>query len=257
MKKLILSLSILAAVTSANAQTYATNWTATDCNSTSHTLFNTLDSGKIIVFIWVMPCGSCINGAKAAYNAVQSFATSNPGKVRMYMADDLGDATCSYLQSWVTSNTIGSLSNMTIFSNAGNVIDENDFGGTGMPHTIVMGGTDHKIYYNKKNSATNDQPGITAAINSALATVGVSEVTESADFTVLPNPATDVVTIDGMKNISRIEVVSVSGQAVRSEKIGTGKTTVQVSLSGLAAGIYLIKATDFHGNTSIQKIVKQ
>lgn len=257
MKKLILSLSLLAAVTAANAQTYATNWTATDCNSVSHTLFNTLDSGKIIVFVWVMPCASCKNGAKAAYNAVQSFATTNPGKVRMYMADDLGDASCSSLQSWVTSNSIGSLSNMTIFSNAGNVIDENDFGGTGMPHVIVMGGTDHKIYYNTKNSATNDQPGITAAVNSALSALSVSGAPVAANFSVSPNPATDVVTIDGLNGISKIEVVSVSGKTVRTEKIGSGKTSVQFSLSGLAAGLYLVKATDLEGNTSIQKLVKQ
>jgi len=257
MKKLILSISLLAAVTAANAQTYATNWTATDCNSVSHTLFNTLDSGKIIVFIWVMPCASCKNGAKAAYDAVQSFATSHPGKVRMYMADDLGDASCSSLQNWVTTNSIGTLSNMTIFSNAGNVIDENDFGGTGMPHVIVMGGTDHKIYYNKKNSATNDLTGITAAINTAMSTVTVDELSGNGKYSVLPNPASDLVTIDGLTNVARIELVSVSGKTVRTEKVAAGRTSVQISLSGLAAGMYLIKATDAEGNTSIQKLVKQ
>lgn len=257
MKKLILSISLLAAVTAANAQTYATNWTATDCNSVSHTLFNTLDSGKIIVFIWVMPCASCKNGAKAAYDAVQSFATSHPGKVRMYLADDLGDASCSGLSSWVSSNSVGSTANMSIFSNAGNVIDENDFGGTGMPHVIVMGGTDHKIYYNKKNSATNDLTGITAAINTAISTLGVEETSGSAKFSVLPNPANDLVTINGLSNVARIDVVSVSGKAVRTEKVAAGRTSVQISLSGLAAGMYLIKATDAQGNTSIQKLVKQ
>lgn len=257
MKKLILSISLLAAVTAANAQTYATNWTATDCNSVSHTLFNTLDSGKIIVFVWVMPCASCKNGAKAAYDAVQSFATSNPGKVRMYLADDLGDASCSTLSNWVATNSVGSPANMTIFSNAGNVIDENDFGGTGMPHVIVMGGTDHKIYYNKKGSLTNDLTGITAAVNTAMSALSVGEATNDAKFSVLPNPANDVITVEGLTNIAKIEVVSVSGKTVRTEKVAAGRTSAQLSLSGLAAGMYLVKATDINGNTSIQKLVKQ
>ncbi|MBE2289220.1 MAG: T9SS type A sorting domain-containing protein [Chitinophagaceae bacterium] len=257
MKKLILSISLLAAVTAANAQTYATNWTATDCNSVSHTLFNTLDSGKIIVFIWVMPCASCKNGAKAAYDAVQSFATSHPGKVRMYLADDLGDASCSGLSSWVSSNSVGSTANMTIFSNAGNVIDENDFGGTGMPHVIVMGGTDHNIYYNKKGSLTNDLTGITAAVNTAMSALSVGEAANNAKFSVLPNPANDVITVEGLNNVTKIDVVSVSGKTVRIEKVAAGKTSVQFSLSGLASGMYLVKATDINGNTSIQKLVKQ
>ncbi len=259
MKKLLITASLLLATFGmTNAQTTATNFTAQDCSSTNRTLFTELNNGKIVVLVWVMPCGSCINGAKAAYNAAQSFATSNPGKVLYYLADDLGDATCSDLSTWITSNSIGNVSNMTLFSNAGNVIKESDFGGTGMPHVVVVGGTDHKIYYNKKNNATNDQAGITTAISSAISgTTGISSVTNEVKFSVSPNPANETMTITSTKAIEKIVVLSLTGQVMKEETFANGKVNPSIALSGISAGIYTVKVTDISGKSGIQKIVKE
>jgi len=257
MRNLITSIALMLAAAISNAQTTATNWTATDCSSVSHTLFTELDAGNIIVFIWVMPCGSCVNGAKAAYNAVQSFATSHPGKVRYYIADDLGDASCTTLTSWITSNTIGATSNMTIFSNAGNVINEADFGGTGMPHVIVMGGTDHKIHYNKKNSLTNDQPGITAAINTALGALSTPVITSENSVSVVPNPATGVITVSYASAVQQVSVTSVTGEIVRNVTFENGKMNPTVNLADVAPGIYFVKVKDNDGKTFVKEVVKQ
>lgn len=259
MKKILIAVSlILASFGMTNAQTTATNWTAQDCGSTNRTLFTELDNGKIVVLVWVMPCGSCVNGAKAAYNAVQSFAASNPGKVLYYLADDLGDASCSDLSTWITSNSIGNLSNMTLFSNAGNVIKESDFGGTGMPHVVVIGGTDHRIYYNKKNSATNDQSGITTAISNAIsATTGISSVSNEVKFSVSPNPVHETVTITSTKAIEKVVVLSMTGQVIKEETFTHGNNNPSIALSGIAAGVYTIKVTDVSGKSGIQKIVKK
>lgn len=240
-----------------NAQTTATNWTAQDCNSVNHTLFNALDSGKAVVMVWVMPCGSCVNGAKAAYNAAQSFASRKPGKVLYYIADDMGDASCSTLNTWITSNSIGSLSNMTVFSNAGNVINENDFGGTGMPHVVVMGGTDHKVYYNTKNAATNDLAGITNAIDSVFAGLNVTNLENSNRFSVSPNPVTTSFTINHSEPVKNITVTSVTGQLVKEETFSKGKMNPVINIAGIAAGVYTVKVTDMEGQTCMQKIVKE
>ncbi len=256
MKKIVTSVALMLAAAISNAQT-AINWTAIDCSSVSHTLFTELDAGKVIVFTWVMPCGSCTNGAKAAYNAVQSFATSNPGKVRCYLADDMGDDNCAAISSWITTNSVGSLSNMTIFGNAGNLIKESDFGGSGMPHVIVMGGTDHHIYYNQKNSLTNDLAGITAAINSAISTLGTSELSGKVSFLVTPNPATELIHVSNAKAIGRVVISTVAGQVVKDEAYGKGKADVSISLAGMASGIYVVKVTDIDGKSGVQKFVKQ
>ena len=225
MKKFITTTAMVIAATCAIAQTNATNWTAPDCNSTSHTLFNELDNGKIIVFAWVMPCGSCVGPSTTAYNVVQSFATSNPGQVLFYLADDLGDASCSTLTSWINSNSIGNTANMTIFSNSGNVISEANFGGTGMPHIVVMGGTDHKIYFNKKNSQAN--------------------------------PVNENLSVSYTKAIKKITVTAVNGQVVKEETYATGKMNPSINISQAASGMYMIKITDIDDKTGIQKIVKQ
>ena len=247
----------LAAFTYSHAQT-ATNWTAQDCNSASHTLFTDLDAGKVVVMVWVMPCASCVNGATAAYNAAQSFASAYPGKVVYYLADDMGDASCSTLNTWITSNSIGNLSNMTVFSNAGNVIKESDFGGSGMPHVAVIGGgAQHKIYFNKMNSAANDQTGITTAIASAIAGAGVEQTTTAVRFSVAPNPAKENITVNYTNPIKKITIMTVTGQVLKTEDFGTGRINPTITLSRLANGVYTIKITDTYDQTGIQKIVKE
>jgi hypothetical protein len=258
MKNIFTSFALLVlSSTISNAQTTATNWTAPDCSAASHTLFTELDAGKVIVFTWVMPCGTCIAPAKAAYNVVQSYATSNPGQVLFYMADDLGDANCTTLTNWVNTNSIGDPTKMTIFSNAGNLINENDFGGTGMPHTVVMGGTNHQIYFNKKNSAANDGPGLQAAINSALGTTSVADINNAISFSVSPNPVRSDITIKSTKAVSKVAIMSLNGQVVKEEVYTTAKVNPSINVSQLAAGVYMLKVTDADNRTGIQKIVKQ
>ena len=111
MKKILstLSMALMLCSTISNAQT-AADFTALDCNGVSHNLYTDLGAGKVIVVTWVMPCGSCIGGAASAYNAVQSFATSNPGKVFNYLVDDAGSS-CSSLASWAMANGIDALLN--------------------------------------------------------------------------------------------------------------------------------------------------
>jgi hypothetical protein len=255
MKKLLLALSVLA-FSNLKAQTTATNWTATDCNSVSHTLFNELDSGYVIVFVWVMPCGSCVNASTTAYNVVQSFASSHPGKVRYYIADDFGD-NCANLSGWISMNSIGNAANMTMFDNNGVPIDENDFGGTGMPHVVVMGGPNHQIFFNKKNSQANDQAGIQAAINSAIAATNVREMKTEGSFAILPNPASDVLHIAYDKNVKKIAVIAANGQVVKEEVYKAGKKNPSVNIAQLPAGVYTVRLTDVDGKTGVSKVVKQ
>ena len=258
MRKIITAIAILCGTfTIANAQSTATNWTAVDCTGTSHTLFDDLDSGKIVVLVWVMPCGACDAGSKMAYNAVQSFATSHPGKVVYYLADDLGDAGCPALSAFASGNGIGP-KNVTIFSNAGEVIDEDDFGGTGMPHVVVMGGTDHKIYFNERGTDTEDQAEITNAIDSVLnITTGVAGVANQINFTVGPNPLKDNIAISYDGNVSKVAVISMSGQVVKEISFATPVVNPRVSIDALPAGMYHVKMSDDKGKHGVVKVVVQ
>ncbi|WP_276133075.1 T9SS type A sorting domain-containing protein [Polluticoccus soli] len=257
MKKIFTAAMLVAASAIANAQTTAPNWTANDCSSASHTLHTELDNGKVIVFVWVMPCGSCVNASKTAFTAVQNFATSHPGRVLFYLADDLGDASCSALSSWATSNNIGDVTKMTFFDNAGNAINMNGFGSTGMPKVVVMGGNDHKIFFNKNNSAANDATGINNAIASAIdAATSVSEVASAIKFSVSPNPVADRLTINYNKPVKQVVITAVNGQVVKQLEFGS-KMDPAVDMTGVTPGVYLVKITGANGESGIQKIVKQ
>ena len=100
MKKLSIAILTILCSGISFAQTTATDFTTNDCAGVSHTLFSELDAGKIIVAAFVMPCGSCSAPSLAAYNAVQSYAISNPNTVYFYLVDDAANTTCASLTSW-------------------------------------------------------------------------------------------------------------------------------------------------------------
>ena len=257
MKQIVTSLALVLSAATMNAQTTATNFTAKDCNGTNHTLFDELNAGKVVVLAWVMPCGSCIGPAKTAYNVVQNFAATNPGKVLFYMSDDFGNSTCLNLTNWIANEGIGDASKMTLFDNAGNTIDENNFGGTGMPHVVVMGGPNHEIFFNKRNNNAKDSLGITSAINSAIVATSVADLNNEIAFSVAPNPAKGHVVITYDKAISRITITSVTGQVVKEQNFAAGSINPSLDIAGLANGTYMLRVTDADNKTGVQKIVKQ
>ena len=167
MKNYLLTL-ILAGVTSVSVAQTAVNFTCNDCAATSHDLYTELNAGKVIVLCWVMPCGACTGPALTTYNVVQSYQANNPNTVFMYLCDDYGNTTCASLNSW--ANNIG-VTNTIRFSNS--AIDMMDYGSTGMPKIVVVGGSNHTVYYNSNN--TVDATNLQNAINSALLATGINE----------------------------------------------------------------------------------
>jgi hypothetical protein len=146
------------------AQTTATDFTTNDCNGVSHNLFSELDAGNVIVISWVMPCFGCIAPSLEAYYAVQSFATSHPGRVHFYIASDDGLDPCSSFINW------GSNNNMplnTTFNSVDTIPNMYDYGAPGMPKVVVLGGASHLIYYNENNAQPTFN-GVQTAITNAL-----------------------------------------------------------------------------------------
>jgi hypothetical protein len=255
MKKILLTLLLsLTCASILNAQTTAANFTATDCNSTSHTLHTELDNGKVIVLVWVMPCVSCINDAKGAYDAVQAFASSHPGQVLYYLIDDYGNASCATLNSWANQYGIGT--NRTVFDNVGVPINEANYGGSGMPHVMVVGGgTAHTVFFNQLNGS-NNQAAIQTAISQALtATTVVNVNSENVPVTVYPNPAKGDISVSyslpRSSNV-KIDVVSVTGSIVKtvSKEQSTGKHETNIDLSGVSNGVYFVRVRTEIGTTT-------
>jgi hypothetical protein len=250
-KNILISLAMLISSISF-AQTTATNFNCNDCVGTNHDLFTELNSGKVIVLVWVMPCATCIAPSRTAYDDVQSYASSNPGRVIFYLVDDKADTPCNTLTSW--GNTNG-MPNAVKFSNA--TINPADYGNVGMPKIIVLGGTSHTVFYNEDDG--NNLAGIDPAINQALASTGIVENNDIIySVNVFSNTknkgatiAFDLVKADAVS----IDIIDITGKQINvfpSANQTAGKHEIQIDLGSFDDGLYFVKLNV--GNTA--KVVK-
>ena len=75
-------------------------------------------------------------------------------------------------------------------------------------------------------------------------------------FTVYPNPVKDVVTISNTEaSISAIEITDLNGRVVKNMNV-TSISDVQVTVSDLSQGVYMMKITSDKG-TATKKIIKE
>jgi len=138
----------------------AVDFTTNDCNGVQHHLFSELDAKTIVVMAWVMPCGTCVADPLATLSIVQSYNSSHPEQVVFYLVDDYANTSCSGLDAWAVFYGLGGA---TKFSDP--AISMSDYGVDGMPKIVVLGGEDHRVYFNKNSSID----GVQDAINQALA----------------------------------------------------------------------------------------
>ena len=109
------------------------SFTANDCNSISYNLFAELDAGKVVVVAFVMPCSACIGPSLTAYNVATSFASSNPGRVKFFLSDDLANTSCSIVSGWATNNNI---TPDAVFSSTDFI--ETQYGAEAMPKVVDL-----------------------------------------------------------------------------------------------------------------------
>lgn len=245
MKKLY-SILLVAFFLTVKSQT-ATNFNLNDCAGNPHDLFTELNSGKVIVICWVMPCASCIGPSLSAYTTVQSYQSTYPNKVYFYLVDDYGNTSCSSLNGWAVANSMPSA---ITFSNTTptQAINMNHYGGAGMPKIVVIGGSSHTVFDNQNNTLNSTQ--FTNAINQAItaSSIGIDEKNASkTTVSVFPNPANnDRFTISytlTKSNTVNIEIYNVLGAKVKNiinEYQNSGKHEISVEHE-LKNGIYMVE----------------
>lgn len=230
------------------SQTVAPDFTAVDCDGTSHNLYTELNAGKIVILVWVMPCWGCISGAQNADSTVESMSSLNPNGVLLWFIDDGPPSDCDYVEDWLSD--IG-LKKQTVFGNYNNEINQDDYGGAGMPHIVVVG-TDKNIYYNDYNGSGEDVgEGLQAAINVAT---NVKEAVKEP-IAIYPNPILNTIKIESPVAMQRITITSISGQLLQEVPIDNVQQTI-VDLSNFAPGTLVLKITDANGNSVIKQAIK-
>lgn len=241
MKKNVLLISMLLIIAiSTFAQSTATDFTVADCSGNSHNLFSELNAGKVVVICWVMPCSSCISPARAAYDAVQSFASSNPGHVVFYLADDIANTQCSTLASWGNNNA---MPNAIKFSNT--AVNPADYGNVGMPKIVILGGWNHTVFYNEDDG--NNTAGIQPAISQALSAANIEEdFSLASEFNLIPNTIQNytklIYTLKENSSIN-IDVINIIGKKIRTISLKnqtSGKHETIMDVQTLNDGIYFL-----------------
>jgi len=248
MKKLLFFITSCAFSFFSIGQT-ASNFNTTDCASINHDLFTELNSGKVVVIIWVMPCASCISGALSVQSAVQSFSASNPGQVLFYVADDYGNSTCSTISTWCSTNGIMPSAKFT-----NSLVSMSPYGTAGMPKAVVLGDANHSVYYNVNGSGSITISGVQGAINNALfailACVNENANTLFSSTKIFPNPANNTCSLNfnlAKDSKIKIEIVNQLGQKVSEVFNGSlqkGENTLNINTTELSSGNYFINFSD-------------
>lgn len=105
-------------------------------------------------------------------------------------------------------------------------------------------------------TANLGQLGIEAVFSGNCALLG-TESFSSYSFTVYPNPARDLVTIEGSNgsNIMSYKIVDLNGRIVKFKET-INSTAAQINISDLQSGVYMMTINSDNG-TATKKIIKQ
>lgn len=237
----------------AYAQSAAFDFTANDCAGSSHTLFTELNAGKVIVIAWVMPCATCIGPSRNAYDIVQTYATSNPGRVLFYLMDENED--CSTLTDWGSTNQ---MPNAIKFSTT--TANLSNYGTTAMPKIIVLGSASHLVYY--KEDGTANPSGLQPAINQALAASGIdNNKAIVSELKIVSNGnknnGTLIYSLTQPNSVS-IEITDVTGKKVKTFSFAnqaSGKHETPINLDNTNEGMYFLTFNSGGTSSTIKFII--
>lgn len=249
MRQFLTTLFLLLAYSVSNAQTIAPDFTATDCNGDNQNLYTELDNGKTVIIIWVMPCIGCVDGTIAADDARENLSVQYPDSILLWIVDDGPPSNCGTLNNWVSN--IGMQPQRT-FGNYSNEIDQDNYGGFGMPHIVVIG-PNKQIYYNEFNTQGS---GLEAAVENAInITTAIADIDKPLVSYISPNPASGSLSVNATEELESVSVISLTGQMVKHlQPHQVRKLTI--GLEDIVAGTYIIRFRGKSGKTSQQKVVK-
>ena len=256
MKKTILLLAALMFVsTISTAQDTAIQLSGTDCNGVSHDLFADLDAGKVVLLHFFMPnCTACPPPALQIQAMANNIMATHPGMIKGYAMPFQNSTTCEYTSSWVSSN---GLSLYAPFDKGATQVAY--YGGFGMPTVVLLGGKDHKVLFSTLSFSTSDTTIMRDKILEVLNTTGVNELPSSvSSFSVFPNPASDVISVNlDLKESTKllVDITDLTGKqvAVIMDENKTGTVNKQFNSASLPNGNYLV-CLHVNGKSYTQKL---
>lgn len=226
-------------------QTTTVNWTKIDCDGNTHNIYEELDHGNIIILDFIMlNCTPCVTASYYLETIYNDFKISHPENVKAYTIGYLNNYTCQNMKAWTNTN------NFTMTKFIGGETEVAYYGGMGMPTIVVLGGTNHNIFYNKLGFSPNDDLEIRNAINQALnsnsAYIENYTINNNvSDF--FPNPSsskTSFIIRNNLISSVNVEVYNTLGKKmetiISSNKLDK-EIQFDINILDLKVGVYFVK----------------
>ncbi|MEN9997044.1 MAG: hypothetical protein RI922_34 [Bacteroidota bacterium] len=277
MKKIITSLALVLTASCSFGQigAVAPDFTSTDINGNSHTLYSYLNAGKLVlVDVSATWCGPCWNFHNAHYleDLYTEFgpAGTNDIVVLFYEGDaattlaDLNGTGSNTQGDWVTGTPYPIINDSPLH------LSTSIYAPLGFPTINVICPSDKKIKADLWDSQASTQAQslqnmrtlVLGYINSCTA-LGLEEAVELvSELTVAPNPTTNATTVT--MNASNNETVTIRLYDVAGKEISTstkelieGENEVVIEMSNLEAGKYFVKISNDNYVSKMIPVVKQ
>lgn len=258
MKKIIFIFAlVVSSISFTNAQvSTAMDFTMTDCNSATHSLFTDyLDNEEVVIMEFFMTCASCGVAGQKLDPMYMGLTSEFPGQINFFAIAYNNTYSCATINTWRNTNTPNAIA---LDSGAAQV---SYYGGMGMPTVVVVGGSNHQVIY---NSQFDGPPGDTAAIHAAITNFFVTMETENENnnikFSAFPNPTVNTLNLELTlvdPAQTNIQMVDIRGKVVReisNMELSSGAYQFQVETSDLSNAMYFIRITS-NGKTTQHKII--
>ncbi|MBI5540081.1 MAG: T9SS type A sorting domain-containing protein [Bacteroidia bacterium] len=225
-----------------NAQAIAEDFTLTDCNGNSVSLYPILNQGKVVVLIYEHQCGSCVTGSKRVQNVINNYFSTNPNVQVMYL--DNGGFNCSAIATWISNN--GLLPGLSFMYSS----DYASPYGSGMPIIAIAGGASHHLFFSSISLTTSTEAAIKTGIDQALYEISNSVPTNTikeSSYKVYPNPAINQLNIDFESAVNQdvnIQILDTKGNVVEEYlplNVQLGSNKINLPLKDISSGIYIFK----------------
>ena len=271
MKKPVLILTFLATSLFASAQTNnypigstVANFTVTDINGVSHSLYNYTSQGKYVVLdFFFTTCPPCQATAPYFNQLHETYGCNTADLVCLTI--DRGDSNNGAVAAY--ENTYGGTytHSPAVSNEGGSAAVKNAFGVNAYP-TYCLIGPDNKMLQNDMWPISSMANFVSyfpsgGVIQPAACATGVTEIQTSRIISIHPSPSTGAVTVEldgmGSGNVT-MELFDMLGKQVRTISLGgaaNGAVRQNVNLADLQNGQYLCRFSTNDGRRDVRRLV--
>lgn len=213
------------------------DFSVTDCNNNTNSLYQVMASGKALVIASEgLDCSICMNKAPG----VESFAAQNKGNIEVWGAMTFlynnNTATCTQVGNWVSTYN---------WNNVFAFVDANG--------QWFMSGTPRYYVYDPRDTSLAYE-----GFSEASAFQAAQDVNNNVELEKNKVSTLSINSINGhieLKNAPagslKVQVVGLTGNVVRSVAVSGDQ---RISTSGLVPGIYLVNVLGDKGFQSVKKV---